>query len=412
MQMNAIVVRYAEVFLKGGRRSFFVTRLREALERQLRPIGGLKVREVHGMLLVVHRDATGNQMPDIVVGPEVHAAIGRTFGVVNYAPARVMDREITGLESWTERFADEFVAGAGSFRVEARRADKDFPINSIELNRRLGSIVYERTHVPVRLHGADRILYCLIQTTFAALYGNTLPGPGGLPVSTAGQVMLLLSGGIDSPVAGYLAMRRGCDLDAVHFHAEPYTLPAARRKVEALAAMLATHERRMRLFMVPFAAVQADLRDHAPGRMLVVLYRRMMMRIANQLAVEHGSLALVTGENLGQVASQTLENLAVVEAASVLPVLRPLLTYDKQETITLAQRIGTFETSRQPGDDCCTLFVPPHPETAARAQVVERIEAKLDIAGMVASALAGTRMVVLGEPEADATSRSSPASSP
>jgi thiamine biosynthesis protein ThiI len=248
-------------------------------------------------------------------------------------------------------------------------------------------VVVAGTGVKVRMKEPAVTLHCHVMPRMAVLFLEAVRGPGGLPVGTAGRVMLLLSGGIDSPVAGWLMMRRGCDMDAVHFEAAPYTGPEARRKVEAIARSLAAHEAAMRLFVVPFGAIQADLRDGAPGRLLVVLYRRMMMRIACRLAGRAGALALATGENLGQVASQTLQNMAAIEAASCLPVLRPLLTYDKMETVALARRIGTYDTSILPYDDCCSLFVPEHPETAANIPAVEKIEARFAIDEMVDTAV-------------------------
>ena len=391
MKPNAVLIRYAEVFLKGGRRQWFTAKLKEALERQVRGVGPFRVREFHTLLMVVADGASGPQLPDLEWGDDLRAAVERTFGVVGYAPCRVVPRELSRLEAEVAAIADEHVAGRATFKIEASRQDKEFPLDSVELNRRLGGVVLDRVpSVKVRLKGPEVTIFCQIMPKFAALFLDPAKGPGGLPVGSGGRVMLLLSGGIDSPVAGWLAMRRGCDLDAVHFDAAPYTSPEARGKVEALARHLAAYEAALTLHVVPFGAVQADLRDAAPGRLLVVLYRRMMMRIACRLAAQAGALALVTGENLGQVASQTLPNLAVIDGAAALPVLRPLVTYDKMETVALARRIGTYETSILPYDDCCSLFVPDHPETAATAERVETVEAHFDIEAMVAGAVAAT----------------------
>jgi thiamine biosynthesis protein ThiI len=398
MTPNAIVARFSEVFLKGGRRAHFTGLLRDALQRQVEAAGPFRVREPYGMLLVVHRDADGLSLPDLEVTGALRAGLNRCFGLVHWSPVRVVPREISRLEDEVARIAEADVAGAASFKVSASRSDKEYPIDSVELNRRLGSVVFERTKVPVKLKDPAVTLSVHVAERFAFLHTATEKGPGGLPVGSAGRVTLLLSGGIDSPVAGYLAMRRGCLLDAVHFEAAPYTSEASRAKVETLAGMLAAYEPGLRLHVVPFGAIQADLRDGAPGRLLVVLYRRMMVRIATALARADGSLALVTGENLGQVASQTLENLGVIEEAAGLPVLRPLLTFDKQETIALARLIGTFDTSILPHDDCCSLFVPPHPETAATLDPILRIERRFPVEQMVADAVAatGTREFISG----------------
>jgi len=393
MTINAIIVRYAEVFLKGGRRSFFVGRMKEGLERRVRAVGPFKVRERHGYLLVVHRNAQGDAFPPFEPDKDLYDAVGRTFGVVSFSPCNMVAREISRIEDEVSRIGREDVKGAGSFKVSTTRSDKDFPLDSMELNRRLGAAVADASGVPVRLKDPAVTVHCRILRRSAALYVDVMEGRGGLPVGTAGRVALLLSGGIDSPVAGYLAMRRGCELDAIHFEGAPYTKAQARKKVEDLAGMLAAYEKGLLLHVVPFGSIQADLRDHAPSRLLVILYRRFMMRIASRLAGKLGALALVTGENLGQVASQTLENMAAIEAVASLPVLRPLLTYDKMETVDLARRIGTYETSILPFDDCCSLFVPRHPETAARIEAVEDAESGLDVERMVLEAVAATEIM-------------------
>ncbi len=388
MTPNAILIRYAEVFLKGGRRGYFTRRLKEALALQVSRVGPFKVREVHGFLLVVREGGRGGDLPDLGPDEGLFQAVERTFGVVGYAPCRLVAREVSVLEREVARIADEDVAGAPSFKVESSRSDKAYPLDSMELNRRLGAVVAQRTGVPVRLRDPAVTVYCHILERHAVLSLDQRRGPGGLPVGSSGRVLLLLSGGIDSPVAGWLAMRRGCELDAVHFEAVPYTTPEARQKAVDLARILARHERVLRLNVVPFGGIQATLRDAAPGALLVVLYRRMMLRVATRLALDSGAMALVTGDNLGQVASQTLENLCVIERAAGLPVLRPLLTYDKMETVALARRIGTYEVSIRPYDDCCSLFVPPHPETAADPARVEAVEARLDVDTMVTRAVA------------------------
>lgn len=395
MTPNAVLVRYAEVFLKGGRRGFFVRRLKEALALQVSRAGPYRVREVHGFLIVVGEGSRGDDFPDLGPCEGLFEAVERTFGVVGYTPCRLVPREVSVLEREVARIAGEDVAGAASFKVESSRSDKEFPLDSMELNRRLGAVIAGRSRVPVRLREPAVTVHCHILARHAVLSLDNRRGPGGLPVGSSGRVLLLLSGGIDSPVAGWLAMRRGCEVDAVHFEAVPYTTPEARRKAEDLARILARHERSLRLYVVPFGAIQASLRDAAPGALLVVLYRRMMLRIATRLAIAGQAQALVTGDNLGQVASQTLENLCVIETAAGLPVLRPLLTYDKMETVALARRIGTYEVSIRPHDDCCSLFVPAHPETAADPARVEAVEGRLDVEAMVARAVAAAETLTM-----------------
>lgn len=395
MKANAILIRYAEVFLKGGRKPYFLARMKESIERQVRKAGPFRVRELYGFFIVYREGSPkGEPLPDLGEEAALAVAMDHVFGVANWAPCRLVTRTYEAIAEEVGRIADEDMRGTASFRIEAQRTVKDFPINSMELNRRLGGVVLERIGpVPVKMKDPATTLFCRILPKEAALFTEDRKGPGGLPVGGSGHLMLLLSGGIDSPVAGWMAMRRGCTLDAVHYDAAPYTTPQARKKVEDLAGMLAAYEASLRLHVVPFGAVQADLRDAAPGRLLVVLYRRMMVRIACRLAAAAGAQALVTGENLAQVASQTLENLAVIEAVTDRPILRPLVCFDKEETVRIARRIGTYETSIRPYEDCCSLFVPDHPETAARKAYVEEIEKKIDVDGMVASAVAATEVV-------------------
>jgi len=398
MKTNVVAVRFGEVFLKGGKRAWFTRRLREALERQVGRAGNWRVRELHDQFLVIDGASGGLEgLRDFEVTDPLRQALQRTFGVASWYPGRLVPREIGVLEREVAALVEEHVAGRSSFKVEASRADKDYPLDSMALNRRLGAVIFERCHVPVRLQDPEVVVRVHILPQGALISTGAEKGPGGLPVGTAGRVLLLLSGGIDSPVAGWQMMRRGCDLDAVHFEATPWTRPEARDKVERLAEFLQSFQQGMRLFVVPFGAVQAHLRDRAPGPLLVVLYRRMMMRIACRLARRTGALALATGENLAQVASQTLPNLAVIEEASDLPILRPLLAFDKQETMTLARRIGTYETSILPYEDCCSLFVSPHPETAARLERVREVEAQADPGPLLDQAIGATEEILLGE---------------
>jgi thiamine biosynthesis protein ThiI len=242
----------------------------------------------------------------------------------------------------------------------------------------------QATGLPVDVHRPELVIKVEIDTDAAFVFARVVPGPGGLPVGTGGAAALLLSGGIDSPVAGWSAMRRGCTLSAIYFHSFPYTGDRTREKVLDLARRLASWQGAITVHVVHFTEVQKALRAHGPGELAVLLYRRMMMRAASRIAAAGGARALVTGENLGQVASQTLENLGVIEDAAELPVLRPLLTFDKIEIIARAQAIGTYDLSIQPYDDCCSLFVPRHPATRARVSDLRRAEAGLDVAAMAA----------------------------
>jgi thiamine biosynthesis protein ThiI len=336
------------------------------------------------------------------------ARVERTFGLVSLSVAREVPvgRDLganleANLEAITAAVVDEArVAIArdrpASFKIEARRSDKRFPVTSMEMGKRLGARVQAETGLAVDVHTPALRLGVEVETDFAFVYAGTRAAPGGLPVGTAGSALLLLSGGIDSPVAGWLAAKRGLALDAVYFHSPPFIGEKSRDKVLALGRILARWQALRSVTVVPFTDAQKKLRDAGAADLAVVLYRRMMMRIADTIADRLQAAALVTGENLGQVASQTIENMTAIEAAARRVVLRPLVTYDKVETTALARRIGTFETSILPFEDCCSLFVPPHPATRARKEDAERIEADVDVAAIVEAAVAGSERIPIG----------------
>ncbi|HNZ03200.1 MAG TPA: tRNA uracil 4-sulfurtransferase ThiI [Myxococcota bacterium] len=400
MTVNAVLVTFSEVFLKRGKRPWFLSKLKEGLERQLAGAGRFRVRELYSMLMIVHADSKGWDLVDFVVDDGLITAFGRSFGIVSFMPSKIVPREISIMEKEMEEIADSMMQGVSSFKVETVRSVKDFPLNSMELSKRLGGVIWEKTKTPVKMKDPELTINVRILPAAAAISVRSIRGPGGLPTGSSGKTLLMLSGGIDSPVAGYQVMRRGCSMDAVHFDASPYTTPEAREKVEKLAQMLAAYQPGMNLYVVPFGSVQAHLRDSAPGRMLVVLYRRMMLRCASKIAERANALAIVTGDNIGQVASQTLENMTVIGQATGMTVLRPLLTYDKMDVVDVARRIGTFDTSILPFDDCCSLFVPPHPETAADLERVLAIESEIDINALVDMAVSESECLRIGEPEA------------
>jgi len=378
-----VALRPGEIFLKGKNRHRFERRLAQNVAAALRPLGEYRVVSAHGRLFVY--------------GPVTDALVARlrtTFGTTSLSRATACPRDLAAISAVAvEEGRRAAAAGARSFKVDTRRPDKRFPMKSIEVNTKVGSDINVATGMRVDLTHPDATIGIEIGEE-CFVYGDRVPGPGGLPVGTSGNAMLLLSGGIDSPVAGWLAQKRGLRLDAVYFHAFPYVGDAARDKVAALARILAHTQCGIRLWVVPFAAIQEALRDAVPGKLLVLLYRRMMVRIAEALARRESLEALVTGDNLGQVASQTLPNLACVEAVAELPLLRPLLTYDKLETIALARRIGTYDKSKEPHADCCSLFVPEHPETRGDLARLESHEAELPISAWVATAVAAAELAI------------------
>jgi thiamine biosynthesis protein ThiI len=386
---SAILCRYGEIFLKSGNRKQFERALQRNVAGALSGMSGASVEMPHGRIVV--------QVPSGEV-EEACARLQRVFGLVSLSVATVVPPQIEAIVAAGVAAAREAASPTrpASFKVESRRSDKRFPLPSPEISRLVGAGVVEATGLAVDVHSPALRIGVEVAPARAFVYAGVRPAPGGLPVGSSGRGLLLLSGGIDSPVAGWLAAKRGLALDAVYFHSPPFVGEKSRDKVITLARILANNWQAIdSLTVVGFTDVQQQLRDAGPADLGVVLYRRMMMRIADQLADELRASALITGENLGQVASQTIQNMAVIQAAARHLVLRPLATYDKVETTNLARRIGTYETSILPFQDCCSLFLPPHPVTSARPQDAERAEAGLDLAGATAAAVRSAERIRL-----------------
>jgi thiamine biosynthesis protein ThiI len=374
-----IVVHYAEVGLKGRNRRRFEDLLIRNLARALRgAVAEPKVRWRYGRLLV--------ELPDEAPFEAVRERLGRVFGVAYFSRATVCEPTLAALE----RAVDERVDACRfeSFGVRARRVDRSHPFTSRELCERLGARVVERTGARVDLGDPDLWLEIHVLSSEAILLHGRIRGPGGMPVGSAGRVVALISGGIDSPVAGWSALKRGCDVDFAHFHSAPFTSGASQDKVREVVALLARWAGPCRLWMVPFGDLQQALVREAPAEPRIVLYRRFMLRIAQALAERSGALALVTGDSLGQVSSQTLANLDTIDRAATLPVLRPLIGMDKGEIITRARTIETYEISIERDDDCCSFLMPRRPATRTRPEQLNAIEDTLDVKGLVEGTLA------------------------
>jgi thiamine biosynthesis protein ThiI len=379
---RVVVVHYHEISLKRGNRPLFLRRLQESLLRALGDLGPVSLEQLTGRIALTL---------DPGVDPEAATArIARVFGVANFALA---ERTTPDLEA-LKRAVDRVIEGRRfeSFRITARRAFKTLPLSSLEMNRVLGAHVLARRAVRVSLEHPELNVHVEVLPGRAFVYGDRRPGPGGLPVGSSGTVAALLSGGIDSPVAAWRLMKRGCRVVFVHFHSVPYLPDVSPGKARELARRLTAWQHYSRLFLVPFGEIQRDVVLAVPAPARVVVYRRLMLRIAEALARQTGALALVTGESVGQVASQTLHNLARVDEVADLPVLRPLIGMDKLEITAQAEAIGTFETSIEPDADCCTLFVPKHPGTRMSREEVLALESRLDIAALVARGVEGASL--------------------
>lgn len=377
--MNSIVIHYQELALKGKNRPWFIGRLVRNLRRALADLDVVEVRALMGRIEVkLGPDTSREQAGD---------RIRRTFGIANFSYARrtaldlgVITRAILGdLANHTCR----------SFRVSVRRADKRFPMTSPQVEREVGGQIKAARGWTVDLDDAELTVHVELLSNEAFYFFGKERGPGGLPTGTAGRVTCLLSGGIDSPVAAHRMMKRGCAVNFVHFHSYPILSRASIEKARELVRLLTTWQQRSRLYLVAFGDLQQQVVLAVPGPMRVIVYRRLMLRIAEKIALARGAKALITGDVVGQVASQTLENLQVIGSVATLPVFRPLIGMDKEEIMAEAQRIGSFAISIIPDQDCCTLFTPRNPLTRGRLATVEAAERALPIDELVESAVAG-----------------------
>jgi len=351
---HVILVRYGEIALKGLNRHTFIDLLVKNIRGALSHLDSAEVKKIQGRIIVHISDDELDQ------GVE---AVSRVFGVVSLSPATVVASQMDQIEPVVLEEADR--APFESFKICVKRSDKRFPMTSPEIGRHLGGVVlkhYDGQGKKVKMKGADREIWVEVRES-AYIYSEFVKGRGGLPVGCSGQATLLLSGGIDSPVAGYMMAKRGVKLTAVYFHSFPFTSDRAKEKVVELGRIMTRYTGHFDLYVVPFTDIQTKIVQICPERQTTLIIRRFMMRIAEKIAKQTGSLSLITGESLGQVASQTQESLSATGSVVDMEVLRPLIGMDKQEIVEIAQDIGTFETSILPYEDCCTIFVPKHPET-------------------------------------------------
>ncbi len=381
---RSYLCHYHEIALKGKNRLFFERVLLSNIQKALRGLSHGGVRRRFGRLQVCLN-------PDSPVA-EIEARLGRIFGIISYSQAWACPADLEIVASELLQLIRENTFH--TFKIHARRADKSFAMTSPEINRVLGARVVTELAKKVQLDDPDLTCYVHFLDRQAHLYFERIRGAGGLPVSSGGKVATLLSGGIDSPVAAYQIMRRGCRNIFVHFHSFPHTSLEAQEKVRDLVRTLTAYQYRSRLYLVPFSEIQRQIVALTPSETRVLLYRRYMVRIGQRIAAREKAQALVTGDSIGQVASQTLENIRAISDAARIPVLRPLIGQDKEQIINQARAIGTFETSIQPDDDCCSLFLPRRPETRARVDQLRAAEESLDTSLIVKQAVQETRVEV------------------
>lgn len=386
---HVLIVRYSEIHLKGMNRPYFekalMNRIRDAI-----PDPDIAVEREQGRIFV-------NCLSDANAYGYAER-LCKVFGIHSVSPAVSVEKDWNAVVSGSKQLLDRYLAtlpgNMHTFKVFARRADKRFPYNSEMICRELGHELLEAfPSLQVDVHHPEIMFGVEIRKNRAYLYCQELEAAGGMPVGTNGRAMLLLSGGIDSPVAGYMIAKRGVCLDAVHFYSYPYTSERAREKVIDLARQISEYSGSMTLHLVPFTDIQLSIYDNCPKAETTVIMRRLMMKIADRIARRTGAQALITGESIGQVASQTIESLTVTNDAASLPVFRPLIGFDKDEIVSYAKRIGTFETSIQPFEDCCTIFVPQHPVTKPSLDRILLSERVVDFEPMIEKAIAETEQM-------------------
>ena len=378
---KVLLVRYGEVFLKGANRPHFLKLLTDNVKRAVKPIGG-RVWLSDSRIYV----SDGEDMDECV------RRVRKVFGLYSVSPAIECEKD---LDVIAEQCIEMMKGKRGSFKVYGKRSDKKFPMNSLEFAAELGGRILESNpHLTVDIHNPQHKLRVEIRDN-CYICCEEIMAVGGLPMGSSGRAALLLSGGIDSPVAGYCMMKRGVRCCAIHFQSPPYTGELARDKVMQLAKEMAEYSGGMRVYLVPFTKCQLEIHEKCPEGLGTLITRRFMMRIAQEIAKQNECNALITGESLGQVASQTMESIVCTDAVCEMPVFRPLIGMDKTEIMDIAKRIGTYETSILPYEDCCTVFTPRHPVTKPKLDTMPKAESKLDIEALVREAVEGTELVIV-----------------
>ena len=379
-----ILIKNGELALKGLNRCNFEDTLIKNIKRRLKDLGETEIRKSQSTIYIEPK-SEGYDFEEAL------SRVGRIFGIAGFSRACVCEKTVEDILFRSPEYLKSVMENIKTFKVEAKRADKRFPLTSPEICREVGAVLLEKyPHLSVDVHNPDRVVYVEIRDYAAYVRAEQLKGAGGLPVGTAGKASILISGGIDSPVAAWTMAKRGLRLNAIHFASPPYTSPRAELKVRTLLKKVAAYSGTINLAVVPFTEIQDEIGKNCPEDYFTLIMRRMMMRISERLAREAGSLALITGESLGQVASQTLPALVTTDSVVNMPVLRPLIGMDKEEIIKISRNIDTFETSILPYEDCCTVFTPKHPKTRPTLESCLEAEQRLDIERLIEKALSET----------------------
>ena len=381
------LLKLGEIVLKGANRRTFEETLKKNVRRTVSHFGAFKVYIMQSTVYVEP------QSEDCDLDGTWEAC-GHVFGVSSMCRCRACGKDLDAIYQAVVDYLGDELSVQKSFKVESKRSDKSFPLNSIQISQEIGGRLAEAfPQVAVDVHKPSYVVNVEVRDFAAYIHGPAQPGAGGLPTGTGGRAAVLLSGGIDSPVAGYMIAKRGVELECIHFFSYPYTSERAKEKVLELAKLITKYCGRMTVDVVGFTEIQEAIRDHCREEYFTIIMRRFMMRISEAIARDHGAKCLVTGENLGQVASQTMDAMAVTGAVVHMPMFHPLIGMDKEEIVSIARRIGTLETSILPYEDCCTVFTPKHPKTKPVLEAVEAEEARLDVAGLIARAIENTEKI-------------------
>lgn len=382
-----ILIKNGELALKGLNRGSFESALMRNLKRRLKPLMKFEMTKSQSTIVIepLEEDADMDQAAE---------EVGKVFGIAAYSRAAVCEKEMQTILRTAEEYLGDELDMIRTFKVESRRADKSFPLKSPEISREMGGYLLKRhPNLSVDVHNPDLVVNVEVRQKGAYIHGNQLKGASGLPVGTSGKAAILISGGLDSPVAAYTMAKRGLVLTGIHFASPPYTSARAEEKVTDLMYEVAEYAGNMKFFIVPFTEIQEHIKDDCPEEMFTVIMRRMMMRVASRIAAENDCGALITGESLGQVASQTLDAIRCTDAAADLPVLRPLIGTDKIDIVDTSRKIGTYDTSIEPYEDCCTVFTPKHPKLHPSLEKIEAAEANMDYAPMIDRAVENVKFL-------------------
>ncbi len=387
-----LLCKYGEIVLKGANRKYFEDMLCREMKKRAANYGAFDIYRAQSTIYIEPKDEFADM-------DGMFEAAQKVFGIVAISRAAVCEKNMESISKTVAEYVPQFLDGKKTFKVEAKRSDKAFPLDSMEISREIGGVVLDNCHrIKVDVHNPDIIVKVEVREYGAYVSAGQFKGAGGMPIGTNGRGLLLLSGGIDSPVAGYMLAKRGVRIDALHFESFPYTSERARKKVLELAKIVSEYSGEMYVHIVSLTHIQEELVKNCEEDYFTLLLRRYMMTIAEKVAKDKGCSALITGESLGQVASQTMQAIGVTDAAVNIPVFRPCIGMDKEEIVTIARKIGTFETSIQPYEDCCTVFTPKHPRTKPELEKVLVQENKVDFSALVEEAM-GTLYTVKITPE-------------